>query len=269
MIDFLCIGAQKAGTSWLMSMLRCHPAVWTPRFVKELHYFDVVHLGYSRKWVLEVYARKSAALASKSPRVRRYYELLLDPGFSFTDAWYAHVFSAARRGEVKGECTPLYCALDEEGIRHVRKLAPKVKLIYMVRDPFERILSSYRMSMDRKKTANGRDLESLLDDPLFLMRGDYKCNIPRWDAVFESDRILYLPFGDIKSDPAGLMARVETHLGIPSFAGYRDLHESVHPTRKEGKVISPELLERMRGIADPQVVFLKERFGPRFVERIR
>ncbi|MGD1948605.1 MAG: hypothetical protein ACFB14_03045 [Leptolyngbyaceae cyanobacterium] len=38
-IDFLGIGAQKAGTTWLWSILKTHPDVWIPP-KKELHYFD-------------------------------------------------------------------------------------------------------------------------------------------------------------------------------------------------------------------------------------
>src|SRR4051812_18116714 len=37
--DFICIGAQKAGTGWLYEQLRAHPDFWMPP-LKELHYFD-------------------------------------------------------------------------------------------------------------------------------------------------------------------------------------------------------------------------------------
>ena len=38
---FLCIGAQKSGTTWLARMLQTHPELFlTP--VKEIHYFDHV-----------------------------------------------------------------------------------------------------------------------------------------------------------------------------------------------------------------------------------
>ena len=39
--DFLCIGAQKAGTSWLNNVLLEHPQVFMPP-VNELHFFDRV-----------------------------------------------------------------------------------------------------------------------------------------------------------------------------------------------------------------------------------
>src|ERR1700758_1596004 len=37
--DFLCVGAQKSGTSWLYRQLDLHPDFWIPP-LKELHYFD-------------------------------------------------------------------------------------------------------------------------------------------------------------------------------------------------------------------------------------
>ena len=39
--DFICIGAQKAGTTWLYENLNGHPDVWMPP-VKEFHYFNRV-----------------------------------------------------------------------------------------------------------------------------------------------------------------------------------------------------------------------------------
>ena len=44
MLDFLCIGAQKAGTSWLHSQLVRHPQVAFPAG-KEAHYWDWVQRG--------------------------------------------------------------------------------------------------------------------------------------------------------------------------------------------------------------------------------
>ena len=38
-IDFLGIGAQKSGTTWLSEHLKPHPGVFIPE-VKELHYWD-------------------------------------------------------------------------------------------------------------------------------------------------------------------------------------------------------------------------------------
>jgi hypothetical protein len=37
--DFLCIGAQKAGTRWLYDQVAAHPGAWLPP-IKELHFFN-------------------------------------------------------------------------------------------------------------------------------------------------------------------------------------------------------------------------------------
>jgi hypothetical protein len=39
--DFLCVGAQKGGTSWLFHLLTLHPLFWMPP-IKELHYLDML-----------------------------------------------------------------------------------------------------------------------------------------------------------------------------------------------------------------------------------
>ncbi len=41
--DFLCIGAQRSGTTWLHHNLRQHPEIWMPP-LKELHYFDEMEM---------------------------------------------------------------------------------------------------------------------------------------------------------------------------------------------------------------------------------
>ena len=42
--DFICVGAQKAGTRWLYDQLAFHPEFWMPP-VKELHFFDGARPG--------------------------------------------------------------------------------------------------------------------------------------------------------------------------------------------------------------------------------
>ena len=70
--DFLCIGAQKSGTSWLDANLRFHPELWLPP-AKELHYFDGGGTTCARK------------LAKESPTERL---KLHSPRWPFVAAWY-------------------------------------------------------------------------------------------------------------------------------------------------------------------------------------
>lgn len=265
MIDFLCIGAQKAGTTWLMANLNHHPKVWTPKFAKELHYFDSVYLDTNKTYVLEGYERFINRIQNINTKSEKYYAKVADPDFAFTDKWYKHVFSIAPKFSVRGECTPFYTSLPLDGIKHIKRLAPKVRLIHMIRDPFERMLSSYLMYMDRRFTNDGDRLRHLLNHELFVSRGDYRGNIARWENIFDPDQILHVPFGLIKTDPGKLMKDVEKHLKISSFDNYPKLGKTVHPTNKEGKTISSAIMDGIKQITDPQRAYLSERFGEEFL----
>jgi hypothetical protein len=264
MIDFLCIGAQKAGTTWLMSNLSRHPKVWTPRFIKEVHYFDAIHLPYGKNRVLRSYERRGKRMIAKKPEMAPYFARVVDPGFAFTDAWYEYIFSIGPKKAKKGECTPLYCALPDEGVAHVRRVAPDVKLVYMIRDPFDRAMSLFRMAMDGKNITNGSELVHKLEDDLFKARGDYQSNIARWEKHFPPSQILYLPFGMIKKDPTAAIRAVEQHLGLKPHDGYPRLNEPIHATKKEGKTIGDDVIEGIRTLAEPQDRYIKERFGDEF-----
>ncbi|RME99376.1 MAG: hypothetical protein D6773_13045, partial [Alphaproteobacteria bacterium] len=79
---FLCVGAQKAGTTWLARMLANHPEIFfTP--VKEIHYFD--HLAGITQHLSK---RK------RRSRRRKHYQRLLTQWHRFATlsaqgAWYA------------------------------------------------------------------------------------------------------------------------------------------------------------------------------------
>jgi hypothetical protein len=45
--DFMCIGAQKAGSRWLYDQLALHPSFWMPPIKElQLHYFDSAGPGF-------------------------------------------------------------------------------------------------------------------------------------------------------------------------------------------------------------------------------
>lgn len=268
-VDFLCIGAQKAATTWLMVNLSKHPGVWTPRFIKELHYFDVVHLATKRAQVLKIYNRNGIKFVDKNPKFKSYMDRITDPSFAFTDAWYEHVFSVKKRNALAGECTPLYCSLPDEGVAHVKRLCPNLRIIYMIRDPFSRMMSSLRMRMDRQKATDCSQIADILDDSLFLARGDYRSNIPRWENQFEEGNILYIPFLKVKNDPMGVLRDVEKHLGLKAFDFYPKFASQVHPTKEENKNFDEALIQRVRDIVAPQYEYITAKWGTEFVEASR
>jgi hypothetical protein len=104
--NFLIIGAAKCGTTSLHFYLGQHPKIWMSR-EKELRFF-VEEINWKRGL-----------------------------------AWYQEQFDA--RYPLRGEATPYYTyALKFKGVpARIHTLLPDAKLIYLVRDPIQRILSAY------------------------------------------------------------------------------------------------------------------------------
>jgi hypothetical protein len=102
--SFICIGAQKSGTTWIDSALRLNPAVYLPAQRKEVHFFD------------------------------RYF----DQGV----AWYEAFFRDAG-GRICGEVTPAYL-FDPAVPQRIRGVCPEAKLVVSLRDPVRRAYSHYR-----------------------------------------------------------------------------------------------------------------------------
>ena len=138
--DFLCIGAQKAGTSWLDVMLRQHPGVFLPP-MKEVHFYDFIYLPEHRGWIRTGF-RKHLRQARRARGLRRPISRGSRRCRGAQDAWYAAVFDHPdAAGRVTGEITPAYSILPAEGVARVRATNPAMKIVFIVRDPVDRALS--------------------------------------------------------------------------------------------------------------------------------
>ncbi|HKL88221.1 MAG TPA: sulfotransferase domain-containing protein [Salinibacter sp.] len=117
--DFLIIGAQKAGTTWLRAMLRRHPDVYMPD--RELHFFNK----------------------------DRTYQRGLD--------WYSRQFRGAKNGHLIGEKTPNYLWTNvpasgsdaSDTHRRIAESLPDVKLLAILRNPVDRAVSAYNHHLCR------------------------------------------------------------------------------------------------------------------------
>ena len=268
---FLCIGAQKAATSWLWVMLRQHPEIWMPP-LKEIHFFDHVHVPDNRAWT-PGHIRKGVTDALKwhveHEAIRLdHFKYLVDLALvePFTESWYRACYDRpGAKGKKLGDITPEYCTLPEEGVSHVKRLlGHDLKLIYVIRNPVDRAISQLKMNLTRKGQESENEsfwLESA-QDPVLQQRGDYKTYIPRWEKHFPSSNILFLPYKMVQNDPAKLLAAVENHLGVSHFESFAGASEPVHKTR-DAKVPSG-VVGFLKDILAPQDQYLTKRFGKEF-----
>lgn len=269
--DFLCIGAQKAATSWLWAMLRQHPEIWMPP-VKELHFFDHLYIQENRSWT-HYHIKKGITdslrwhfnnNASNLEQIKYLVDTALVA--PFTENWYKSCFNRpAAHGKILGDITPEYSTLPEEGIEHVKRLlGPDLRIIYIIRNPLDRALSQLRMNMTRRgKDAEGEEVwMSAAKEEVITQRGDYETYVKRWDRHFPESKLLYLPYKMVRTSPDKLLKNVESFLGATQHHTFKDAGNAVHktkPVQVPGRVI-----DYLSSTLEHQSSFVKSRFGADF-----
>ena len=128
--------------------------------------------------------------------------------------WYASHFDPAER--VRGESSPHYTNRPRfDGVaERLAETAPDARLIYMVRDPIDRMLSHYLHNVGGGY--DDRPLEEALADPdtAYVDRGRYFFQLEPYLERFERDRIELVRREELKRDRAGTMRRVFAFLGV-------------------------------------------------------
>jgi hypothetical protein len=265
-VQFLCAGAQKAGTTWLSAMLAKHPQVQMLP-AKEIHYFDAMHLGVNYPQMRNKLLHNTRDLAQRAsakgePHWAAHYEAIAAASVK-DDAWYKSLFSVREPKFAAGDYSPEYLCLGLAGVQHVKQIMPDARIIILIREPLARAISSLNMEMARKSDS---DPALAVASWLFQERGNYAGHVPIWDLVF-GDQVLYLPFQRIKSDPKALIAQVEAHLGLKGFDAFENLSR-VYNSHSGQYEVSPAVTRVIKRATARQDDYLLERFGPAFCSEI-
>jgi hypothetical protein len=206
--DFIGVGAQRAGTTWLYAVLNRHPEVWmTP--VKELHWFDD---GARARWMKHFRARKLHRGRLPTAWDLRYFLL------PRSDRWYASLFrEGRRRGLLAGEITPAYALLEDGHFERMLRLNPETRFIFSMRDPIDRgwsnYLNSVRKGQDAVAVPEGGDYD--LDRVRqHMVRSDYFRTVERLDRLVAPERVHYCFFEDMVADPEAYAVAILRFLGV-------------------------------------------------------
>ncbi len=213
-VDFLGIGVQKGGTTWIYHQLSRHPQVAFPRG-KESHYWDAAGDRDADEWVRFL-----------QPPSRR---------------------SRSGRPIRTGEITPAYATLPVDRIGAIHRRCPGIRLFISLRNPVERAWSAALMGLARSQM-----LVHEASDQWFLdhfrstasrARGDYVGCLDRWCSVFPPEQLLILFQDDIAARPAEVLEDLAAHLGIDatefSALPASDLAEVVVPHLGAGAFDTP------------------------------
>lgn len=269
--DFLVIGAQKAGTTWLDRNLRTHPQIWLPP-EKELHFFDlprplpfvallVAPMRAARHWTRARLARDWAKVKTGEHSLSWYVRYYFLPR---TQRWYRSLFTP-RAGQICGETTPRYATLPEAAVKRIQRMIPDLKIIYILRDPIDRMWSDLAMFQRPRfggrglRQADDKTLRSFLAASENLAHSRYAANLARWGKYFPDKRIFLGYQEEIKQQPEDLLRRLYAFLGISTDlpASYDRANERINS--KKYPPIRPGLARRLAAhlAADTQAIDAK------------
>lgn len=226
-----CVGATKAGTSWLYRYLAGHPDCHL-RAIKELHYFNVLEAGtlQRRKSVVEadlLAAKARQADGRNSDYIARLIRDLTDwvavlgQGHHAIANYLRYLTDGIGSKRLVADITPAYAMLSEARLRAMAGIAPDVRFLYLLRDPVARMWSSARM-LGRRRATTRDDFPARSIDAMEQMlagveagmadREDYAGTITRLRAAVAPDRLLIQLQDDLMSVPG--IARLCRFLGI-------------------------------------------------------
>lgn len=224
--DFLGIGAQKAGTTWLYENLCRHPDLYLPE-PKELHYFD---WGFHRSL--------------------RHYSDSFKPG--------CH--------RLKGEITPGYSIIPVERIRFIRTIMPEVRLILLMRNPIDRAWSQALMNLVKlpNKKFEEVDRSEFYDhfrSERSVKRGDYDTVLNNWLSVFPRGQLYIGFFEDISNRPQELLSEVFAHIGVSQDVEWSSFRYK-HVISKGPDIPLPRMYgDFLEEMYHRDIEVLSERFG--------
>jgi len=174
--DFIYVGAPRAGSTWLFTILAVHPHVFVPR-IKAIEYFS--HY-YGKGW-----------------------------------GWYERFFAPALSDQVTGELSTGYLS-HPEALSRIATDLPRVKILVTVRNPIERDYSAYiyGKKVGHLKTSLQQALVSR-DGPSWVTGAGLYANLlsPLY-TLFPAESIHLSLFDTLRAQPEVFAKELFTFLGI-------------------------------------------------------
>jgi len=206
--NFLVIGAMRAGTSSLYQYLRVHPQIYMPP-AKELSFF------------------------AREPDRRRL-------------EWYRRQFAPAGPGAVAiGEASTIYTKYPRfPGVpERIAALAPEARLVYIVRDPIDRIRSHYqhRVAIGAERAPFER---AVFENPIYVDYSLYTMQIEQYLQHFPREQLLIIISEDLRTRRLATLQGVYEFLSVDAHYVPPNLDREYF--RTDERVPYPPLAWRIR-----------------------
>ncbi|MEP5154745.1 sulfotransferase domain-containing protein [Planktotalea sp.] len=251
--DFLVLGAQKAGSTWIYDCLKHHPDVFMPKSV-ELLYFN--KLNYSDPELLENYK----ANFEGADRFKRVGEKT--PGY----------FWSTDRERSKTQPPPMHNPDIPSAVRDV--LGTDVDFIVSLRHPVWRAISAFGHHVKRDRIDPTKTISETAHKLGILDIGFYGAHLKHWLDTVDKKRMKVLIFEeDIVANPEQGFTKICDFLGINSketpaglfkasnAGGPREISRAGITVKGHPLPIGPEDIEFLIDIYSEDIKLLKSLLG--------
>ena len=207
-VDFMIIGAMKSGTTTLANILSGHPDVCFC-LVKEPHFFSK-----TENWQCNLDTYRS--------------------------------LYAPTGNQLCGEASTTYTCYPEFNKavwKSLHEFNPRLKLIYIMRHPVDRIVSHYVHNFQRGYTSSSFE-EDAIRNPTYLNRTRYFTQVRPYIEHFGREQVLLLTFEEFQLDKKATLNRIAGFLGI-DFSKFHDFI-SVHANKSIGVAKTHIRLEQVK-----------------------
>lgn len=221
------IGAQKAGTTWLSDYLRDHQPRVHQTPMKEVHFFDTYLMPqygrYFEEQRLGAFKRSVASMSVETIGNSDNAEALITHLHRFRairspELYLEFMRRGAAQADILCDITPDYALLDSAGFKLMRDIHPKVKLVFILRNPADRFWSSLRFNRTHNPLF---DIEANFDPFLkrqdFSRFADYERTLRVAQEHFDAEDIFVGFYETLFSDR--MMGKFCDWLGLPFESG--------------------------------------------------
>lgn len=261
--DFLIIGPQRTGTTWLEANLRRHPEIFTA-YPKEIYFFSRLMQDAQNRHSRQYYHFDRSKLLRQPVRAGKdlakivYFDYLLTGQANATQLdWYLPFFDHTKRvhkdrekeaqeryGEsfrpkMFGEATATYATLHPEVIEDILLINPDIKIILMVRDPVKRAWSHAKKDLMRYSERKFEDVPE--EEFVNFFKTDYQMecanysgHIQKWRSFLKPENFYVGFHDDVSNKPEEMLLEVFSFLGVSPDAKYisDSVRKRVNPTDK-------------------------------------
>jgi len=249
--DFLIVGPQRTGTTWLSANLRLHPQIFIPA-VKELHFFSKLNQPDARYY--------------SSSDLDWYLRCFRETPGDFTKKTIASLirFRELYHPRVRGEATASYAVLERGIIQDIVTLNPEIKVLFFIRNPVDRAWSHAKKGLLVNRTLDevpDSAFEEFFQQPFVRKCAKFTENIDRWSEMVPPGHVHVGLFDEIRLTPSKVLFDVFKFLGVKAARKY--VPETVTETANPSEQVDiPERHKRfLTQLLQPELRSLEQRYG--------